>query len=146
MDIKNNMLMVPNAPRPFTEVPKSFRNFSISNGLQKSRTTVNKLMARPGVFNRSLNSFMKGGFGKYVLGAGMNAFLVTAGWAVAGTAFGVGKQITQSMSFRRMEPPGGVGFGSGYISWSKTNGMPADHLSTNGLSLSLSNMRHTSVI
>ena len=39
-----------------------------------------------------------------------------------------------------------LGYGSGYISWSKNQGMPADHLSTNGLSLALSNTRHTSVI
>ena len=64
-----------------------------------------------------------------------------------GLIHGFEKQTKNIWHFRRQEEhPLRVSYGSGYISWSKTSGMPANHLSTDGLSLALSKNRHISTI
>ena len=40
----------------------------------------------------------------------------------------------------------GSGYGPGYITWSKKRGMPANHLSTRGLTNALHRSRHSSII
>lgn len=52
------------------------------------------------------------------------------------------------MSLLKKERPQAqdIANGSGYISWSKRNGLPGNNLSTNGLGLSLNKLRHTSII
>jgi len=105
-------------------------------------------MKAPGVGQRTLNGFLTSRFSKMFLGTGggMSPFLAAAGWAVAAAAFGTGQSLARTVTLRRIEKPANVGTGSGFISWSKSSGMPANHLSTNGLSLALSNMRHSSTI
>ena len=57
------------------------------------------------------------------------------------------KQTSGIVHFKnQVESPVKVSYGSGYISWSKSAGMPANHLSTDGLSLALSKNRHVSTI
>lgn len=58
----------------------------------------------------------------------------------------IGNQLWKTIRFRSIDRPTSLRYGPGYISWGKTSGMPANHLSTDGLSLALSNMRHTSAI
>jgi hypothetical protein len=120
--------------------------FDVNQHLKDARGVAMKMMKGPGTVQRSMNAFLKSGFGKYVLGSGKNSFMVAAGWAVAATAFGIGRQLTRNINFNRVQPQGGVGYGQGYITWGKTSGMPSNNLSTDGLSLSLSNLRHTSYI
>lgn len=72
---------------------------------------------------------------------------VTGGLVAGGTvAYNLGSSLVNSSKFRTVGRPSSMGSGPGYITWGKTRGMPANHLSTNGLSLSLSNLRHTSTI
>lgn len=56
------------------------------------------------------------------------------------------EKFTKSVSFRKNDMPASVRYGTGFISWSKNAGMNANHLSTEGLGLSLSKLRHTSTI
>jgi len=65
-------------------------------------------------------------------------------WGIAALGFSASKQLIKSFQFRPADKPARLGSGPGYISWSKSSGMPHNHLSTDGLSLSLNNMRHTS--
>lgn len=58
----------------------------------------------------------------------------------------MGSQLWKRVQMRPISRTSGLRSGPGYISWGKTSGMPANHLSTDGLGLSLSNLRHTSVI
>lgn len=71
-------------------------------------------------------------------------------WAAAfGTAilidnlFGAARK---TINWKPVERQGGYSEGPGYISFSKTSGMPDNHLNTQGIGLSLSRLRHTSII
>ena len=74
-----------------------------------------------------------------------------AGWfAVAGAVLGLGgelgSQFTKSVRWRPSEKPGAFATGPGFISFAKTQGMPNNHLGTEGIGLSLSNLRHSSIL
>ena len=86
-------------------------------------------------FSRALPQFS----GKGAIGVGI-AF---GGLAMAA---GIGGNLKKSIKWRSIDKPSTMIGGPGYISWNKTSGMPSDHLSTNGLSLSLSKMRHSSIL
>ena len=79
-------------------------------------------------------------FGR-IKGAGMVIGAVIGGIQVART-LGRAVSWTGQDKYRHV----GSGGGPGYTTWSKKNGMPANHLSTDNLSNSLHNMRHTSII
>ena len=69
------------------------------------------------------------------------------GFAALTATSGIGSNSWKSLTFSN-ERPGtpSTSYGPGYMSWGKRTGMPANHLSTQGLSLGLSKMRHTSTI
>ena len=79
-------------------------------------------------------------------GGGIMLAGVTAGALVG--MYSLSKSILST--YRWTSPPEnkqyGVGYGPGFISWSKKGGMPANHLSTNGLTNALHGMRHSSII
>ncbi len=77
--------------------------------------------------------------GKYPGWAAVSIGLVAGG-------INIGRQMYRTVNFKPPERPSALRAGPGYISWGKTAGMPANHLSTDGLSLALSKMRHTSTI
>ena len=72
---------------------------------------------------------------------------VIGGSAALTAGYGIASQSWKALTFSNNRP--GVpstAYGPGYMSWGKRTGMPANHLSTQGLSLGLSKMRHTSTI
>ncbi len=113
---------------------------------------VSSKLARPGTVERTIEAFSRGSLPRALAGGPLKGvpfmrFAVPAGlWALAAGVYGVGNQLTKTLKFRPIERPSSLRSGSGYISWSKKQGMPANHLSTDGLSLAMSNMRHTSTI
>jgi len=56
------------------------------------------------------------------------------------------EKFTDKIKFNQIGMPSSVRSGSGFISWSKTNGMNGNNMSTEGIGLALSKLRHTSTI
>lgn len=67
-------------------------------------------------------------------------------WGTGAMLSTMGTQISKTIKMRRIDRPSALRQGPGYISWGKTSGMPSNNLSTDGLSLSLSNLRHSSIV
>lgn len=67
---------------------------------------------------------------------------------IGSTFYNADKVRRKAMAFPEfsVKRPGGSAFGSGFITWSKGSGMPANHLSSNGIGLALSANRHSSII
>ena len=144
------------APNLFQKAMGTF--FSANKGMNLKgimSTTVNNLMA-PGGKGKVPWGMIGKEFGGYSSRTMRDLFIAqpnmssmgyhAAGWAAEGF---IASSLYHSFKVQRPPEMGRIGpmmYGSGYISWSKNSGMPADHLSTNGLSLALSNTRHTSVI
>jgi hypothetical protein len=107
----------------------------------------------------NVNVGMAGKTQKFLAGAWSSKFKtgLRAGIGVrtAGVALGVGMGIyalsKSLLSTLRWQQPVereqvGVGYGPGFISWSKKEGMPANHLGTNNLMNALHRNRHSSII
>lgn len=112
---------------------------------------ISKKLANPGTVERTIDAFSYGILPKAIsvspTAKPFTRFAVPATmWSLAAGVYGIGNQLTKTLKFRPIERPSSLRAGPGYISWSKTHGMPNNHLSTDGLSLALSNMRHTSVL
>lgn len=96
---------------------------------------------------------MRPGIGR--LGRAMGGMAAWTGrhpyWTAGGFAAGVmgmsmGNHLMKTTNFHRPQGSGAFSMGPGYVSWSKASGMSPSHGATDGLTLSLSNMRHTSYI
>ena len=75
------------------------------------------------------------------------AFIGTAAMFGTGAMLStMGTQMFKTVRFSPIAKPSSLKYGSGFISWGKTSGMPANNLSTDGLSLSLFNLRHSSML
>ena len=68
------------------------------------------------------------------------------GVAVGVVGWNTGRALFRSIGVRQPAPIKPAGGGPGYISWAKKSGMPHNHLGTEGLSLALNKMRHSSTI
>lgn len=104
------------------------------------RTSAIRRLAVNSVFNK------RASMGKLIMGVTRHPIISGIVMFGASAMMGTGRQLTKSISFSQPQRPSALRSGPGYISWSKTSGMPANHLSTDGLGLALSNARHTSTI
>lgn len=117
-------------------------------GVQRTRQ-----LPSHGMFQRTLGRFTHSNFFKKFMAGGAHRMGplggVVAGAAMWGAAAFVGttaSMLAQTVRVRPLEKVSSLNRGPGYIAWSKANGMPGNHLSTEGLSLSLANTRHMSII
>ena len=96
-------------------------------------TGLQRFMGGWGIKKRSALGLAYGG-GLILGGALMASHVIKSLWSTSKR----NSRVSSSMQ--------GSGMGPGYITWSKKGGMPANHLSTRGLTNALSRARHTSII
>ena len=117
---------------PIARTPKAIRGIT-----QASKNGVSRSLYR------WLDDFGKGGtlkfFSRYPISVGIGFGFLAAG-------VGIGNQMVKAVKWKSIDRPASLRAGPGYISWGKSQGMPFDHLSTSGIGLSLSSMRHTSIL
>ena len=106
----------------------------------RNTNTLNRMLIHSGIAGK------RGWATKAISLAQRNPFMTGLALFAGSALVGTGRQLARQVSFSQPERPSALRAGPGYISWSKSSGMPPGHLSTDGLSLALSNARHTSTI
>lgn len=120
-------------------------------GFAKTAKSTVKNIAESNFMRQSLPTFFRQG--DYLPKFFKNALVGRAGWlrgagyiAAASLAIKTVGALWHSIKWSRPARNSGPmgGYGPGYLSWSKRSGLASNHLATDGLSLALHKMRHTS--
>lgn len=120
-------------------------------GIHSSLTMLSRKTSVDRMMRNVMRLPIKGGRGMFGMRSvakfiGTHPGFAAAAIGLTAAGMGVTKQVFKTVSFAPPERPSSLRAGPGYISWGKTSGMPSNNLSTDGLGLALSNLRHTSTI
>jgi len=124
-------------------MPRQAKNLGINVNKVAQRGGAGIPNYRPSYFRKYLQDVSASKIFKF---GARNPILSGGLLALGATAMHTAGGLFRTFDRPPIEKPRSLTLGPGFINWSKTSGMPANHLSTDGLALALSKTRHVSLI